>query len=87
MVGEDYTISFGDDWVLGTGGYYYYKYPVAKDDSTGIFISKCAPLADKTPEGYALNVEILGSAIQSVPISVVKENWHVNLDDNGYITG
>ena len=87
VVGEDYTISFGGDWVLGAGGYYYYKYPVAKQTSTGNFIDQCAPVAGKTPEGYALNVEILGSAIQSVPTSVVTTNWKVTLNGDGNITG
>ena len=40
-----------------------------------------------TPEGYALNVEILGSAIQSVPTSVVTTNWYVTLNGDGNITG
>ena len=84
---KDYTISFGKDWVPGAGGYYYYKYPVAKQTSTGNFIDQCAPVAGKTPEGYALNVEILGSAIQSVPTSVVTTNWHVTLNGDGNITG
>ena len=84
---EDYTISIDlDNWVVGAGGYYYYKYPVAKQDSTGNFIVRCAPIEGKTPEGYALNVEILGSAIQSVPINVVQNNWHVTVT-NGNITG
>lgn len=86
QAGVDFTISFGSNWVLGAGGYYYYMYPVAAQASTGNFIEECKPVEGQTPEDYALNVEILGSAIQSVPISVVKDNWHVNLDDNGYIT-
>lgn len=77
----DYTISLnGTDWFQGTDGYYYHKKPVppeSQDGRTEVLIYSCSPIAAKTPEGYGLNVEILGSAIQSVPADVVEQNWKV----------
>jgi len=76
----DYTISLNiDDWIEGKDGYYYYKKPVAPKGQSGFettaLIKECKANQDSAPIGYGLNVEILGSAIQSVPISVVSEKW------------
>lgn len=77
--GTDYDISIGSGWIPGSGGYYYYKWPVAPGDSTTALIVSCT--AKKTaPEGFDLNVEILGSAIQSTPVKVVQDNWKVSVD-------
>lgn len=76
VAGTDYEISLNtSDWLLGSDGFYYCKSSVAPDASTAVLINSCLPVSDKTPEGYGLNVEILGSAIQSVPVSVVNEKW------------
>jgi len=77
---EDYVISIGSGWISGSGGYYYYVSPVAPGDSTTALIVSCAPIAGRTPEGFGLNVEILGSAIQSTPVKVVQDNWKVSVD-------
>ena len=75
----DYTIELNTvDWFCGMDGFYYYKYPVAPQAENGAttpLITSCKAIADKTPDGYGLNVEILASAIQSVPVSVVNEKW------------
>ena len=42
-------------------------------------------IVGKAPEGYLLSVEILASAIQSEPSSVVAEQWGVTVTD-GNIT-
>ena len=77
--GKDYTIEFNQtDWIKGSDGYYYYIYPVAPKAQNGVttaLIKKCTVIQENTPAGYGLNVEILGSAIQSVPISVVNDMW------------
>ena len=88
VAGTDYTISLNDtDWFLGSDGYYYHKNPVPPESQAGkteVLICNCSPVADKTPEGYGLNVEILGSAIQSVPAYVVEQNWKVvKVSDDG----
>jgi len=84
---QDYNLTIGNGWILGNDGFYYHKTPVAAKASTSVLIVSCTPVVDTVPEGYGLNVEILGSAIQSVPTSVVTEKWGVTLDDAGNITG
>lgn len=80
VAGKDYTIVMNEkDWFLGNDGFYYYKTPVAPKDQTGsvttALITSCTVIQENAPAGYGLNVEILGSAIQSVPVSVVNEKW------------
>lgn len=73
--GTDYTIDWGlTDWIVGNDGFYYYINPVASDGYTSYLIDECVDNGT-APAGYGLNVEILGSAIQSVPVSVVNEKW------------
>lgn len=77
--GTDYTIELNlADWIEGSDGYYYYKHPVAPKNQNGVttaLITSCSVIQNNTPAGYGLNVEILGSAIQSVPVSVVNGKW------------
>lgn len=75
--GEDYSIVLNNtDWVQSIDGLYYHKEPVAAGQNTQTLIENCSPKDDgKVPAGYELNVEILGSAIQSVPTSVVTAEW------------
>ena len=88
VVGTDYTIVFADNtgWKK-IGDYWYYTSPVAAGGETGVLIDSCK-LAEgaAVPTGYHLSVEIIASAIQSEPASVVAEKWHVAVD-NGKITG
>lgn len=88
VVGTDYTIEFAENsgWEL-IGDYWYYTSPVAAGGETGVLIASCK-LAEgaAVPTGYYLSVEIIASAIQSEPASVVAEKWHVAVD-NGKITG
>ena len=88
VVGTDYTIVFADNtgWKK-IGDYWYYTSPVAAGGETGVLIASCK-LAEgaAVPTGYHLSVEIIASAIQSEPASVVAEKWHVAVD-NGKITG
>lgn len=94
VVGTDYTIKFADDsdWIQ-IGDYWYYTLPVlpfeagVETGETGVLIDSCK-LAEgaAVPTGYHLSVEIIASAIQSEPASVVAEKWHVAVD-NGKITG
>ena len=76
VAGEDYTISLNEnDWIEGSDGYYYYKKPVAPGTSTAVLIESCRAVTEHVPAGYGLNVEILSSAIQSVPEAVVNAKW------------
>lgn len=70
--GTDYEITlnlkdqYGNDiWTQGSDGYYYCNKVIPVGESTPVLITSCKPVAGKTPEGYGLNVEILGSAIQA----------------------
>lgn len=73
--GRDYTIDWGlTDWIVGNDGFYYYINPVAPGVYTSYLVDECVDNGT-APAGYGLNVEILGSAIQSVPVSVVNEMW------------
>ena len=78
--GVDYTIGRNPDggW-YHFNGYYYYTYPVASGASTGVLIDECAPVAGRAPEGYTLSVDVLASAIQSVPAEAVGEAWGVSI--------
>ena len=83
VLGTDYTMEMNlSNWIEGSDGYYYYKKAVQPGDKTDVLIVKCTAVQDNVPAGYGLNVEILSSAIQSVPVSVVNEKWpavHVDM--------
>ena len=78
--GTDYSIALNlsEGWVQ-YGGYYYYTEPVAPDASTGVLITSCAPVAGRAPEGYFLSVDVLASAIQSVPADAAGQAWGVSI--------
>lgn len=66
----DYSIQLADNtnWIQGADGYYYYQLPVAPQGSTGVLIEECKLQNNASvPDGYHLSVEIVASAIQSVP--------------------
>ena len=87
VAGTDYSIDLNEtDWFLGSDGFYYYKNPVASGGSTAVLINSCSAVPENTPEGYGLNVEILGSAIQSVPASTVVDRWNVTVANDGTIS-
>ena len=76
--GVDYTISLNpkQDWFC-YNGYYYYTAPVAPLASTGVDL--CTPVVGRAPEGYTLSVNVLASAIQSVPAEAVGQAWGVSI--------
>ena len=83
--GVDYTINYsGTGWVQVTDGYWYYLTPVAPGASTGELIESCTQLdTAEVPTGYHLSVEIIASAIQSVPAKAVSEAWGVTITETG----
>lgn len=84
----DYSIKLADNtnWIQGADGYYYYKLPVDPQVSTEVLIEECKLQNNASvPDGYHLSVEIVASAIQSAPDSVVQSMWHVTVE-NGIIT-
>ena len=70
--GTDYEIDYNTDdqaapagkWIKGADSFWYWVNPVAAGDATGVLITSCSYEAN-APEGYYLNVEILGSGIQA----------------------
>lgn len=80
--GKDYSIIFpeGTDWFV-RDGFYYYINAVESGVKTSALISLIEPLKNK--EGYTLQVEILGSGIQSMPSYAVEEVWPVKVDSTG----
>lgn len=84
----DYSITFAKNtnWIQGADGYYYYQLPVDPQVSTEVLIDECKLQENASvPDGYHLSVEIVASAIQSAPDSVVQSMWHVTVED-GKIT-
>lgn len=77
VAGTDYTISYNlnEGWQKGADGFYYWKQPVASTATTGVLIASCSPVSGKAPDGYELTVEILASGIQTLPTSVVCDQW------------
>lgn len=77
VAGEDYTITYelSNGWMEGADGYYYWTSPVAPDNLTGVLIKECQYRENQAPTGYALNVEIVASGLQSKPASVFDTNW------------
>ena len=83
----DYTITFNEtgsgngQWIKASDGFYYWTKPVKSDDDapddcyTGVLVDFCQQLKAAPETGYYLNVEIIGSAIQSVPTHVVTSAW------------
>lgn len=77
---NDYEISWkgidNGSWRKGPDGFYYHLSPVAGGKNTNVLFTDCEVSEDaEVPIGYYLNVEILGSGIQSVPTSVVVDSW------------
>lgn len=81
--GTDYTITWTRAGWAEKNGFYYYTSPVAPNQSTGVLLTGCTPIEGKAPAGYHLSVEILSSAIQSEPKSVVTEAWKVSVNADG----
>ncbi len=87
---EDNDTSNDDAWFKESDGFYYHKAPVKSDDEdpdncyTNVLFTECK-LAEgaEVPDGYFLNVEVLGSGIQSKPETVVSEAWPTVKVDNG----
>lgn len=80
-LGKDYTMDINKENWSEDGGYYYHKGAVAPDEYTEILIDKAEPLATSIPnpsnpdKPYYLSIEILASAVQSMPEAAVTEYW------------
>lgn len=87
----DYKIEYNlnGDWFDGGDGFYYYSKTISPEELTTILINEAKQLksAPQTPDGiqYYLSIEIVASAIQSTPETVVENHWGVTVE-NGVIT-
>ncbi len=92
--GTDYSITYANttNWVKGSDDYWYYTKsvpPTEGNNLTDILIEN-ATQKEEGPKGtdgtqYYLSIEIVASAIQSTPETVVAEQWGVTVND-GVIT-
>lgn len=74
--GIDYTLALGDsDWIKGSDGFWYYRYTIAPSAATPDLLAAISPAT--TRKGYHLQVQVLATAIQAAPITVVTEAWSV----------
>lgn len=78
------------DFKLGEGwfeknGYYYYESPVAAGASpaTNLINSITLTASYSDADGGKQVIEVMAEAIQSVPASVVAENWKVTVKTDG----
>ena len=88
---NDYEITYNlnGDLFDGGDGFYYYSKTISPEELTTILINEAKQLksAPQTPDGiqYYLSIEIVASAIQSTPETVVENHWGVTVE-NGVIT-
>ena len=81
---EDYDFILNlnnEDWIMGSDGYYYYRYPVKPFDSTINLINESYEVEGNAPEGYGLNIDIIASGVQAEPYDAVKEKWNSSVTD------
>lgn len=85
-LGKDYTmeLNLGDtSWFKGSDGFYYCRAKVASSNFTPVLITEAKPIGNSP---YRLKIEIVASAIQSLPTNAVTDAWGVTVDSNGMIT-
>lgn len=81
----DCNITLGDDfnqfWFEGTDGFYYCKTFINPDKSTPILIKSCTVKGEE--HEYDFELQVIASAVQSLPTSTVEEVWPVVVDTDG----
>ena len=82
---DDCNITWGDNlnqfWFEGTDGFYYCKTVIEPDGSTPILIKSCT-VKDGEHE-YDFELQVIASAVQSLPTSTVGEVWPVVVGMDG----
>ena len=80
--------TLGNGW-FAKDGFYYYNKPVAPDakPANDLIGSSGIALKEYTDaDGGRQVIEVIAEAIQSVPTSVVADNWNVTVHANGVIS-
>ena len=61
VAGDDYSVSIGSGWTLGSDGFYYYNSTLVPGGSTSNLINSCTTLNSE----YKLVVDILAQTVQT----------------------
>ena len=86
ILGTDYTVTLGSDkWQQGSDGFYYYKDELVPDASTDVLFESVSVIGE-SPDGYALTLHLIATAIQSAPARVVTEVWGVTVLPDGTLS-
>ena len=72
---------YEDDWFIGSDGFYYCKTVIEPGKSTPILIKSCT-VKDGEHE-YDFELQVIASAVQSLPTSTVGEVWPVVVGTDG----
>ena len=72
------TTGSDSSWVRSADGFYYWTFPVALLDKTGVLIKS---VSEKKADGKNLVVDISTQAIQSTPDDAVTEAWNCTVKD------
>lgn len=90
----DYNLREGG-WFNGGDGFYYFSKavsPTSPDNLTEVLINSAtlangvtAPIGTDNTQ-YYLSIEIVASAIQATPTSIVSEQWGVTVSNDGLIS-
>lgn len=85
---DDCNIAWGkdgngyeDDWFIGSDGFYYCKTVIEPGKSTPILIKSCT--VKDGEHKYDFELQIIASAVQSLPTSTVGEVWPVVVGPDG----
>lgn len=85
---DDCNIAWGkvgngyeDDWFIGSDGFYYCKTVIEPDGSTPILIKSCT--VKDGEHKYDFELQVIASAVQSLPTTTVETVWPVVVDTDG----
>lgn len=78
--GEDGN-GYEADWFIGSDGFYYCKTVIEPDGSTPILIKSCT--VNGGEHEYDFELQVIASAVQSLPTSTVETVWPVVVDTDG----
>ena len=85
---DDCNIAWGKDgsgyeadWFIGSDGFYYCKTVIEPGASTPILIKSCTVKGEE--HEYDFELQVIASAVQSLPTSTVGEVWPVVVSTDG----
>ena len=75
----DYTVDWGNDWIKGNDGFWYYSKAVAPDTITANLINTATPTT--VINGYDLQMQVVATAFQSQPETAAEEAWGIAIEN------